>query len=93
MQRDKNRIVVPNQELSAIELAAMKRPSKDGSMAPRIIRCFIEYVSATYGIDIGVDTEEMANERSKQEIKVDRKHALLSRKLARKSSGSDFDDF
>lgn len=61
--RDEEKTLITNQELTGIGLAAIKRPSKDGSLEPRIIRCFLEYIHQTYGIDLQIETEDMKNER------------------------------
>ena len=86
-QRDK--IVITNQELAGIELAAMKAPSKDGSMSPRIVRAFLEYISSTYGISLDIVTEEMENEL----VEKDRKQPKRGGRLGRKSLRNASDDF
>lgn len=86
-------IILTNQELAGIELAAMKRPTKDGSMAPRIVRCLLEHLSSVYGIDPGFITEDMANEESKRKAKEDRQRSKRGGRLGRKTSRGLSDDF
>lgn len=83
------KLVITSGELDAIEKAAACYPSKDGRMSPRIICCFIKHMEDTYGIDLGIETEDMNNERSKRHSK----EGHRSLKLGRKQSDGDADDF
>ena len=90
------KIVVTKAELKSIEDAAARYPSKDGLITPRVIRCFIKFMETTYGIDLGIETEEMYEEREKHAKK---DTFRLLRKLGRntkldgKPSNDSDDDF
>lgn len=86
------RIVITNAELQQIESDAVRAPSKDGSIAGRVVDALIKLMSDTYGIDLGIETEDKANERAKRE------KILLKRDKNRnrgrgKQSNDSFDDF
>lgn len=85
-----DRIVVSAAELQEIANKAVKRPNKDGQITPTVIRLFIELIQNSYGIDLGVETEEMKNEREAKENKRKRNGRT---KLGRKQSNRPADDF
>lgn len=87
-----DKIVITNAELQQIESSAVRAPSKDGSIAGRVVDALIKLMSDTYGIDLGIETEDKANERAKREAKLTNARGG-SRKSIRKQPNDSFDDF
>lgn len=84
-----DRIVITNAELAAIEQSAVRAPSKDGAVAPRVIKALIKHMSDTYGIDLGIETEDQANARKAKENGRKRNGHLS---VDRDPFSGDFDD-
>lgn len=87
-----DRIVITAAELQTIEDKAVRSPSKDGTIAPRVVKQLIALVEDKYGIDLGIETEDMANEREKREAKLAKARGSLFRR-DRDESDNDSDHF
>lgn len=88
-----DRIVITQAELAQIELEAIKSPTKDGKVAPRVIKALIRHVEAVYGIDLGIETEDMQNERIKRQGSKGLQRRGHRDILAGESSDDGIDDF
>lgn len=82
-----DRITLTNRELKDIEDSAVRAPSKDGSIAERVVEALVKHMSDTYGIDLGIETENKANARAKRE-----KILLKRDNRGKRGPDGEFDD-
>ena len=88
---NKEKQLIAPHEIMSIERIAVRMPSKDGNIAPRIIRAFIKHVADVYGIDLMMETEEMRDEREAKEARSKSKRTnRMGGKPRRDDPDSDF---
>jgi hypothetical protein len=64
-----DRITITKAEMEEISCKAMKLKTKADGFAPKVIRVFLEHITRVYGLDLNIETEDMADERLEAESK------------------------